>query len=582
MGPYLSDEAFARQRLLAGQGPFAFKKEDMPVKSEAIKQGPERAPHRSLLRALGCTEREIGQPFVGVINSYNEVIPGHAHLDRIAAAVKAGIRSAGGTPFEASTISVCDGIAMNHAGMRYSLASRELIADSVEILAEAHAFDALVLIASCDKIVPGMLMAAVRINVPAIIVAGGPMLAGQLGGESIDLNAAFLAVGAHARGQVSAAELDAIERACCPGCGSCAGMFTANTMNCLSEALGLGLPGNGTIPAVAAERLRLATRAGERIMALLADSITPRMILTPAAFRNAVTVDMALGGSSNSVLHLLAIAHEAGVSLTLEEIDALSQRTPQVCKLSPAGKHHVEDLYRAGGITALMAQLAAEGRLDRGALTVLGPLGSVLEGAQVHDASVIHPPAEPYAPTGGLAILFGNLAPGGAVVKSGAVSARMQQHRGPARVFESEEEATRAILGGRFSVGDVLVIRNEGPKGGPGMREMLTPTSLLSGMGVDDQVALVTDGRFSGATRGAAIGHISPEAAERGPIAAIADGDVIEIDIPNRRLNVELPEAELSARLSRLPGWEPRVRSGYLRRYATLVTSAGSGAVFGS
>ena len=551
------------------------------MRSEAIKRGPERAPHRSLLRALGCTEDEIAQPFVGVINSYNEIVPGHAHLNRVAEAVKAGIRAAGGTPFEASTISVCDGVAMNHAGMRFSLASRELIADSVEILAQAHAFDALVLIASCDKIVPGMMMAAVRLDIPALIIAGGPMLSGESGGQALDLNSAFLAVGAHARGQISDAELEAIEQACCPGCGSCAGMFTANTMNCLSEALGLALPGNGTIPAVSARRLHLAKEAGRRIMALLREGPTPRQIATRAAFRNAVTVDMALGGSTNSVLHLLAIAHEAGVQLTLDEIDTLSRQTPQVCKLSPAiGGHFVQDLDRAGGIPALMAELARDGRLDTSAQTVTGPLAVRLEGAEVRDRSVIRDLSQPYAPTGGLAILFGNLAPGGAVVKAGAVAERMRRHRGPARVFESEEEATQGILAGRFAMGDVLIVRNEGPKGGPGMREMLTPTSLLSGMGIDDQVALITDGRFSGASRGAAIGHVSPEAAARGPIAALRDGDMIQIDIPARRLTVELSDAELAARLSQLPPWKPRVDSGYLKRYAALVTSAGSGAVF--
>lgn len=552
------------------------------MRSQAVTQGPERAPHRSLLRAVGCTDRDLAQPFVGVINSYNEMVPGHAHLDRIAAAVKEGVRAAGGTPFEASTISVCDGIAMNHAGMCYSLPSRELIADAVETLAQAHAFDALALIASCDKIVPGMLMAAARLDIPAIIVAGGPMLAGELDGEALDLNSAFMAVGAQARGQMSAAQVEAIERACCPGCGSCAGMFTANTMNCLTEALGMGLPGNGTIPAVSGARLRLARRAGEQVMALLSAGTTARQILTRAAITNAITVDMALGGSSNTVLHLLAIAQEAGVPLSLEEIDALSRATPQVCKLSPAGSDHVQDLHRAGGIRALMAQLAAAGRLDTGATTVAGRLESVLAGTVVADERVIRPESQPYAATGGLAILFGNLAPEGAVVKSGAVAARMQQHRGPARVFESEEEATQAILAGRFAVGDVLVVRNEGPRGGPGMREMLTPTSLLSGMGVDDQVALITDGRFSGATRGAAIGHISPEAAARGPIAALRDGDQIVIDIPQRRLAVELTPAELSARLDRLPPWEPRVQTGYLRRYAALVTSAGTGAVLRS
>jgi len=549
------------------------------VRSDAIKRGPERAPHRSLLRALGCSDEEMARPFVGVINSYNEILPGHVHLPRVAEAVKAGVRAAGGTPFEASTISICDGLAMNHAGMRYSLASRELIADSVESLALAHAFDALVLIASCDKIVPGMLMAAARLDLPTVMVAGGPMLAGRLGDRILDLNSAFMAVGAHARGQITDAELDAIERACCPGCGSCAGMFTANTMNCLTEALGMGLPGNGTVPAVSAARLSLAERAGARVMDLLAEGITARQVLTPAAFHNAITVDMALGGSSNTVLHLMAIANEAGVDLSLQEIDAIGRRTPQLCKISPSGSHHVEDLDRAGGIPALMGELARGGHLDLSALTVSGRLSQVIERAQVTDAAVIHPLADAYAPTGGLAILSGSLAPDGAVVKAAAVAPSMLQHRGPARVFDSEEEATQAILAGRFTAGEVLVIRYEGPRGGPGMREMLTPTSLLSGMGADGQVALITDGRFSGATRGAAIGHISPEAAERGPIAALRDGDIIHIDIPNRRLDVDLSAAELAERLAQLPAWQPRIRTGYLRRYAEAVTSAGSGAV---
>ena len=549
------------------------------MRSDAIKRGPERAPHRSLLRALGCSDEEMARPFVGVINSYNEILPGHVHLPRVAEAVKAGVRAAGGTPFEASTISICDGLAMNHAGMRYSLASRELIADSVESLALAHAFDALVLIASCDKIVPGMLMAAARLDLPTVMVAGGPMLAGRLGDRILDLNSAFMAVGAHARGQITDAELDAIERACCPGCGSCAGMFTANTMNCLTEALGMGLPGNGTVPAVSAARLSLAERAGARVMDLLAEGITARQVLTPAAFHNAITVDMALGGSSNTVLHLMAIANEAGVDLSLQEIDAIGRRTPQLCKISPSGSHHVEDLDRAGGIPALMGELARGGHLDLSALTVSGRLSQVIERAQVTDAAVIHSLADAYAPTGGLAILSGSLAPDGAVVKAAAVAPSMLQHRGPARVFDSEEEATQAILAGRFTAGEVLVIRYEGPRGGPGMREMLTPTSLLSGMGADGQVALITDGRFSGATRGAAIGHISPEAAERGPIAALRDGDIIHIDIPNRRLDVDLSAAELAERLAQLPAWQPRIRTGYLRRYAEAVTSAGSGAV---
>ena len=551
------------------------------MKSRALKQGLERAPHRSLLRAVGCTDREMSQPFVGVINSFNEIVPGHAHLRQIAAAAKAGIRMAGGTPFECSTISVCDGLAMNNPGMRYSLPSRELIADSVEVMAQAHAFDALVFIPNCDKIVPGMLMAAARLNLPAIFISGGPMLAGEFEGERVDLSDMFNAVGMVAREEISREHLERLERAACPGCGSCAGMFTANTMNCLTEALGMALPGNGTIPAVEAHRIRLAKEAGLKVMELLEKDIRPLDILTPAAFSNAFTVDMALGGSTNSILHLLAIAHEAGIDFPLVRLNDFSARTPHLCKMSPAGKHHIEDLDRAGGIPAVMGELMAAGLLEDKALTVTGrTLGENLAEAQVLDRRVIRPIDDPYSPTGGLAILFGNLAPEGAVVKQAAVSPQMMVHRGPARVFDSEEEATEAIMRGRFQAGEVLVIRYEGPKGGPGMREMLTPTSLLTGMGMDDKVALLTDGRFSGATRGAAIGHISPEAAERGPIAAVQDGDVIEIDIPRRALNLEVSEEEIERRLASLPPWEPRVRSGYLRRYAERVTSASTGAVF--
>jgi len=472
---------------------------------------------------------------------------------------------------------------MNHPGMKYSLPSREVIADSVEIVAQAHLFDALVLIPNCDKIVPGMLMAAARINVPTIVVSGGPMLAGRLGDEAIDVNTVFMAVGAVARGQMSADELDRLERAACPGCGSCAGLFTANTMNCLTEALGMGLPGNGTIPATDAARLRLAKEAGRQIMELLEKDIKPSDILTQAAFENAFTVDMALGGSTNSVLHLLAIAHEAGIAFPLAQLNDFSARTPHLCKISPAGHYHLEDLDRAGGIPAVMAQLSSVGLLHEEALTVTGrSVGQNLTGVEVLDRDVIRSPEDPYSITGGLTILFGNLAPDGAVVKRAAVAPRMLTHRGPARVFESEEEATRAIMEGDFEPGDVIVIRYEGPKGGPGMREMLTPTSLLSGMGLDDQVALLTDGRFSGATRGAAIGHISPEAAAGGPIAIVKDGDLITIDIPAHSLNLELAEGEISSRLADLPPWEPRVKSGYLKRYAEAVTSASTGAVFKS
>jgi len=552
------------------------------MRSDAVKRGIERAPHRSLLRALGCTDREMEQPFIGVINSYNEAIPGHANLNQIAAAVKAGVRAAGGTPFEVNTIGVCDGLAMNHAGMKYSLASRELIADSVEVVVQAHAFDALVLIPNCDKIIPGMLMAAARLNIPAIVVSGGPMLSGRLDGEAVDLADVFMAVGAVARGEMTEADLHHLEQAACPSCGSCAGMFTANTMNCLTEALGLGLPGHGTIPAPYAARAALAKRAGMQVMELLEQDIKPMDIMTPAAFRNAFAVDMALGGSTNSVLHLLAIAHEAGVEVPLQDLNGYSARTPHLCRMSPAaGGHHIEDLDRAGGIQAVMRRLLDGGLLDGDVPTVTG--GSVAQNltrARVSDDSVIRPLADPYSASGGLAILFGSLAPDGAVVKQAVVAPEMQQHTGPARIFESEEAATAAIIKGQFEEGDVLIIRYEGPKGGPGMREMLTPTSLLSGMGLDDRVALLTDGRFSGATRGAAIGHISPEAAERGPLALVRDGDPIRIDIPGRKLDLLIPEEEVARRLADLPAWEPSVKGGYLRRYARAVTSACTGAVF--
>ena len=551
------------------------------MRSDTIKRGAARAPHRSLLRALGCTDLEMGQPFIGVINSYSEAIPGHTGLRQIADAVKAGVRAAGGTPFESNTIGVCDGLAMNHLGMKYSLPSRELVADSVEVVAQAHSFDALVLIPNCDKIIPGMLMAAARLNLPAIVVSGGPMLAGHLDGRAVDLADVFMAVGAVARGEMPESELDRLERAACPGCGSCAGMFTANTMNCLTEALGMGLPGHGTIPAVHAARVVLAKQAGMQVMELLDCSIRPRDILTPAAFCNAFAVDMALGGSTNSVLHLLAIAHEAGVRIPLHELNDHSSRTPHLCRMSPAaGGHHIEDLDRAGGIPAVMNRLLEGELLDGSVLTVTGrSLAGNLTTAQVRDDSVICPLETPYSSSGGLAILFGNLAPDGAVVKQAVVAPEMQQHTGPARVFDSEEAATAAIVAGQFLEGEVLVIRYEGPKGGPGMREMLTPTSLLSGMGLDDKVALLTDGRFSGATRGAAIGHISPEAAERGPLAVVRNGDPIRIDIPGRIVALEVPDREIARRLAELAPWEPPIKTGYLRRYAQAVTSASTGAV---
>jgi dihydroxy-acid dehydratase len=552
------------------------------MQSDVVKRGVERAPHRSLLRALGCTDWEMDQPFIGVVNSYNEAIPGHAGLRQIADAVKAGVRTAGGTPFECNTIGVCDGLAMNHVGMKYSLASRELIADSVEVVARAHAFDALVLIPNCDKIIPGMLMAAARLNLPAILVSGGPMLAGQLDGKAVDLADVFMAVGAVTRGEMSEAELERLERAACPTCGSCAGMFTANTMNCLTEALGLGLPGQGTIPATHAARLVLAKEAGMQVMQLLEGEIRPLDILTPAAFRNAFVVDMALGGSTNSVLHLLAVAHEAGVEVPLDQLNNFGAETPHICRMSPAAEgYHIEDLHRAGGIPAVMRRLLEGGLLDGDVLTVTGqPLARNVASSSVRDDGVIRTLKDPYSPVGGLAVLFGSLAPDGAVVKQAVVSPEMRQHTGPARVFDSEESVTAAIVSGDFREGDVLVVRYEGPKGGPGMREMLTPTSLLSGMGLDDRVALLTDGRFSGATRGAAIGHISPEAAEQGPLALVQDGDPIRIDICDRRLDLLVDAAELARRRAALPPWEPAVKTGYLRRYAELVTSASTGAVF--
>ncbi|MHB0875967.1 MAG: dihydroxy-acid dehydratase [Anaerolineae bacterium] len=551
------------------------------TRSDAIRSGIERTPHRALLRALGLSDEELRRPMIGVINSYSEIIPGHQNLDKIAQAVKDGVRMAGGTPFEVGVPAVCDGIAMNHPGMCFSLSSRELIADSVETLCQAHAFDAMVLVASCDKIVPGMLMAAARVNVPAIIVSGGPMLAGRYGGKRVDLNDTFLAVGAVASGRMTVDEAGVLERVACPGCGSCAGMFTANTMNCLTEALGMALPGNGTVPAVTGARLALARRTGMRVMELLAANLRPLDIMDEAGFENAMRVDMALGGSSNTVLHLLAISHEAGVQLTLQSIDAISGTTPHLCKMSPAaGGHYIEELDAAGGIPAVMKSLAGIGRLRSDAACVApGGLGAVLEAAAVADPSVIRPVDNPYAATGGLAILFGNLAPNGAVIKKATLPADKLRLRGPARVFNSEEEATKALMQRQFAKGDVIVIRYEGPKGGPGMREMLTPTSILSGMGMDGEVALITDGRFSGATRGAAVGHVSPEAAEGGVIAALRDGDIIDVDILAHRLAVELSDEEIAARLAALPPWQPRVQKGYLRRYAYLVTSASTGGV---
>jgi dihydroxy-acid dehydratase len=552
------------------------------MRSDQIKLGIERAPHRSLLWALGLSDAEMGRPFIGVVNSYSEVIPGHQNLDKVAQAVKDGVRMAGGVPFEVEVPGVCDGIAMNHPGMCFSLASRELIADAVETLAQAHAFDALVLVASCDKIVPGMLMAAARLNIPAIIVSGGPMLAGHYRGQMVDLNSVFSAVGSVVNGDMTVETLDEIERLACPGCGSCAGMFTANTMNCLSEGLGMSLPGNGTVPAVTGARLALARETGMRVVELLQENLCPRDILTQAAFENALRLDMALGGSTNTVLHLVAIAHEAQVEISLPYINKLSDSTPHLCKMSPAvGGHRIEELDAAGGIPAVMKRLDQAGLVDRSvAVVAKGGWEATLARARVLDDEVIRPLEQAHAQTGGLAILFGNLAPNGAVIKRAAVAPDRWRLRGPARVFNSEEEATKAIMAKQFDLGDFIVIRYEGPKGGPGMREMLTPTSLLSGMGLDGKVALLTDGRFSGATRGAAMGHCSPEAAEGGPIAALRDGDIIRMDIAEHRLEVELDDDEIARRLAALPAWQPRIQHGYLRRYARLVTSASTGAVF--
>ena len=553
------------------------------MKSDVINKGIERAPHRSLLYALGLTLAEMDKPFIGIVNSFTEVVPGHMHLRNIAQAVKGGIYSGGGVPFEFNTIAVCDGIAMNHTGMKYSLPSRELIADSIEIMAEAHAFDALVFIPNCDKVVPGMLMAAVRLNLPAIFVSGGPMQAGYLSSDDvakrIDYFSVFESVGKVANGQMTAEELEQMAEIACPGCGSCAGMFTANTMNCLTEALGMGLVGNGTIPAVDGRRQRLAKKAGQQILELLVNDVRPQDIITKDSIYNAFSVDMALGGSTNSVLHLTAIAHEAGFDFPLTLINEISERTPTLCRLSPAGDYHIEDLDRAGGVTGVMKSFPELLNLE--ARSVSGKsVTQIIAEAKVLDREVIHSVPEAYSATGGIAILFGNLAPEGAVVKRAAVAPEMLVHQGPARVFDSEEEATSVIMSGSIKAGEVIIIRYEGPSGGPGMREMLSATSLLSGMGRDKEVALLTDGRFSGATRGAAIGHVSPEAASRGPIAALRDGDIIKIDIPNYKLEVELSDKELAERLAQLAEFKPKVKTGHLRRYAGEVGSASTGAVF--
>ena len=551
------------------------------MRSDNAKKGAERAPHRSLLKASGYTDWEIARPWVGVVNPYNALIPGHIHLNRIAEAVKSAVYAFGGFPLEFPVIGVCDGIAMNHEGMKFSLPSRELIMDSIEVMVRAHALDALVLVTNCDKIIPGMAMAALSLNIPTIMISGGPMLAGTTGGKDVDLSNIFEAVGKRAAGLISDEELREIEDITCPTCGSCAGMFTANTMNCMIEALGFALPGNGTIPAVYSARDRLAKEAGRQIMTLVERNIKPRDILTEKAFDNAVAVDMALGGSTNTALHLPALAHAAGLSLTLDRFDEISARTPHLCSMSPGGPHHIQDLYAAGGVQAVMARLVQGGLIDGNSLTVTGKtVAENLEGVVVKDDAVIRPLDRPYHAQGGLAVLKGNLAPEGSVVKQSAVDHSMLKHSGPARVFDSEEAASKTILEKGIKDGDVVVIRYEGPKGGPGMREMLTPTSSLAGMGMDKTVALITDGRFSGASRGASIGHVSPEAAAGGMIGLVKEGDIIEIDIPARKLHLAVPEDEIARRRSEWKPVETQVDSLFLNRYREFVTSGSKGAVF--
>ncbi len=553
------------------------------MRSDSMKKGDQKAPHRSLMKALGWTDREIAMPTIGVVCAFNEIIPGHAELLKIADAVKAGIRSNGGNPVLFPVIGVCDGIAMGHTGMKYSLASRELIADSIEVMATAHPFDALVFIPNCDKIVPGMLMAAARMDLPSIFVSGGPMLAGHIKGgdkRGMSLSSMFEAVGKHAAGKMSDEEFLDWENSACPSCGSCSGMYTANSMNCLTEVIGMALPGNGTVPAVYSERVRLAKEAGFQIMELLRKGITARQIMTEKAFMNALAVDMALGCSTNTMLHLPAIGHEAGVDIDIFKANEISAKVPNLCHLAPAGPHHMEDLYLAGGVMAVMKELTKKNLLDTSLMTVTGsPVGDSISKARNTDEEVIRPIDNPYSATGGIAVLSGTLAPEGAVVKRSAVAPEMHVHKGPARVFNSEEEAIEAIFSNKIKAGDVVIIRYEGPKGGPGMREMLSPTSAIAGMGLDKEVALITDGRFSGATRGASIGHVSPEAASGGPIALVEEGDMISIDIPAMKLDILVDEETLNERRKKLKPYQPPIRTGYLSRYSKHVTSARQGAV---
>jgi len=550
------------------------------MKSDQVKKGYMRAPHRSLLKATGLTDQEIERPLIGVCNSGNEIIPGHIHLDLICQAAKSGVRMAGGTPIEFRTIGVCDGIAMGHEGMKYSLVSRELIADSIEIMVKSHGFDGLVLVASCDKIIPGMIMAALRLNIPAILISGGPMLAGACpGAGTVDLISVFEAVGKVSSGAITEQQLKILEDYACPTCGSCAGMFTANSMNCLAEVLGIALPYNGTIPAVHSARIRLAKQAGMKIMEMVKNNVSIKDITTMKSFENAIAVDMAIGASTNTVLHLPAIAHEAGIDLTLDLFDSISKKIPNLCKISPAGSHHMEDLDRAGGIPAVMKELCQADLLHKNEKNVSGKtIGEIAEAAKNFDTSVIRKVSDPYSKEGGIAILKGNIAPDGSVIKQSAVVSGMMVHKGPAKVFNGEEDCLSAVLEGKINKGDVIVIRYEGPRGGPGMREMLAVTSAISGKGLGEYVALLTDGRFSGGTRGACIGHISPEAAEGGPIGCIQDGDIIEINIPDRKLNVLVSDQEISDRLKKIRHPEKKL-SGILARYRAQVKSASTGAI---
>lgn len=551
------------------------------MRSDSVTKGLERAPHRSLFKAMGYTNEEMSRPLIGVCHAHNEIIPGHIHLDKITEAVKTGVRMAGGTPVAFATIGVCDGIAMAHTGMKYSLASREIIADSVEVMGQAHPFDAMVLIPNCDKIVPGMLMGMLRLNIPAVMVSGGPMLTGRFRGQDVHLVSVFEGVGRVKAKNMTLADLEELEDEACPGCGSCSGMFTANSMNCLTEALGLGLPGNGTIPAVAAARIRLAKQAGMAVMNMFHEDIRPRDIATREAFENAMAVDMALGCSTNTVLHVPAIAGEAGVDLPLETFNDVSKRIPHLCSLIPGGPHSLQQLNEAGGVQAVMRELLnTDTGLHQNVMTVTGStLGDNLNRTEVRDREIIRPVDNPYHKEGGIAVLYGNLAPDGAVVKQSAVADEMMSHSGPARVFNSEEEAQAAILGGKIKAGDVVVIRYCGPKGGPGMPEMLSPTSAIIGIGLGKSVALITDGRFSGGTQGACVGHVSPEAAVGGPIGLVEEGDIIVVDITNKRLEVEVDEAVLAERKKSWQPPEPKITTGYAARYAQMVTSGSTGAV---